>query len=189
MTRRRRGTRPSRCSECRGLCLAPWDDNAEPVLRLPGVLSVSFRQAARPIANTLAHHEASAAVGEISSLAGRDRASGWALGFCELPNQTALPRTWHPCTCEYVTDFDQNGVVAVEVFVARKPRRRRRAQLGRAGVGAIVSCSCQAKEDRAPCQPTDTCREPVNLPNELRTRALNRSRRLGVPFAEGKRLR
>jgi hypothetical protein len=80
------------------------------------------------------------------------------VGTTGCPSRAPAERFWTPCSCEYVTDFDQPGHLAVEI--CSETRMVEEAALSCArnlGVGAVTSCSCPTSS-QAKCESKDGCR-------------------------------
>ncbi len=73
-------------------------------------------------------------------------------------------RRWTPCTCAFVTDYDDPGKITVEVC-AEPTQAPAAAQscAQNAGVGAVTDCACRAPTGPR-CGERDTCHDPVTRP-------------------------
>ncbi|HEX9295430.1 MAG TPA: hypothetical protein VF881_06330 [Polyangiaceae bacterium] len=74
---------------------------------------------------------------------------------------SAEERRWTPCSCAYVTDYDDPGKITVEVCA--EPTQALSAAQSCAqgvGVGAVTECTCPLAV-RSRCGERDTCRDPV----------------------------
>jgi hypothetical protein len=82
---------------------------------------------------------------------------------CKAPHP-AGERHWTSCSCEYVTDFDQPGHLAVEICIGSPPDDHAAESCARGlGVGAITRCAC-APSGPARCTDRDSCRQGVAPP-------------------------
>jgi hypothetical protein len=86
-------------------------------------------------------------------------ACGLALVLLGCKLRASDDRRWTPCTCAYVTDYDDPGKITVEVCAdAREAPATAQSCAQNAGVGAVTECACRAPVGTR-CGSRDVCRD------------------------------